>query len=69
MAKPKPAVPAGERAPPLPPPIDIRPAPAPRAQPGAAGAHGAPVHAQPQKPATVTVPPRPRSLSEILFGN
>ena len=74
VQKPKPAVPSAERAPPLPPPIDIRPAPtphAPRAVPGAAGAHGAPAHAAPQKPATATAPapPRPRSLSEILFGN
>jgi uncharacterized protein involved in outer membrane biogenesis len=69
VQKPKPAVPSAERAPPLPPAIDIRPAPAPRAVPGAAGAHGAPAHAAPQKPATATAPPRPRSLSEILFGN
>ena len=70
VQKPKPVLPAAERAPPLPPAIDIRPAPAPatpRAQPGPA--QGAPTHAQPQKPAAATVPPRPRSLSEILFGN
>ena len=68
-AKPKPAAPAAERAQPLPPPIDIRPAPtprAPRSQPGAAATQGAPTQAQ-QKPAPA--PPRPRSLSEILFGH
>jgi large subunit ribosomal protein L24 len=67
-AKPKPAAPAAERVQPLPPPIDIRPAPtprAPRSQPGAAATQGAPTQAQ-QKPAPA--PPRPRSLSEILFG-
>ena len=37
VQKPKPAVPSAERAPPLPPAIDIRPAPAPRAVPGAGG--------------------------------
>jgi large subunit ribosomal protein L24 len=66
VQKPKPPAPAAERAPALPPPIDIRPAPAPRALPGAQGASGRP---QPQKPAAAAVPPRPRSLSEILFGN
>jgi large subunit ribosomal protein L24 len=66
-SKPKPAAPAVERLQPLPPPIDIRPAPTPRAPrpPGAAATQAAPTHAQ--KPAPV--PPRPRSLSEILFGN
>jgi len=66
--KPKPAAPAAEGLQALPPPIDIRPAPTPRAprtQPGAAATQGAP--AQAQKPATA--PARPRSLSEILFGN
>jgi large subunit ribosomal protein L24 len=65
--KPKPAAPAAEqRAPPLPPPIDIRPAPQPsRPQPGVQGAPG---HPQPPKPAAASTPPRPRSLSEILFG-
>jgi len=66
-SKPKPAAPAVERLQPLPPPIDIRPAPTPRAPrpPGAAATQAGPTHAQ--KPAPV--PPRPRSLSEILFGN
>jgi AsmA family/AsmA-like C-terminal region len=66
--KPKPAAPAAERLQPLPPPIDVRPAPTPRAprtQPGAAATQGAPTH-QVQKPAPA--PARPRSLSEILFG-
>jgi hypothetical protein len=66
-SKRKPAAPAVERLQPLPPPIDIRPAPTPRAPrpPGAAATQAGPTHAQ--KPAPV--PPRPRSLSEILFGN
>ena len=67
--KPKPAPPAAERAPALPPPIDIRPAPAPRAPRAQPGAQGAPAHPQPQRPSAAAVPPRPRSLSEILFGN
>jgi AsmA-like C-terminal region len=64
-AKPKPPVPAAEAVQPLPPPIDVRPAPtprAPRAQPGAT-----PAPNQAQKPPAV--PARPRSLSEILFGH
>ena len=68
--KPKPAAPAAERAPALPPPIDIRPAPAPRAprtQQGGQATPG-PGQAQQQKSAPAPVPPRPRSLSEILFG-
>jgi uncharacterized protein involved in outer membrane biogenesis len=66
--KPTPAAPAAERAPVLPPPIDIRPAPAPRAPRVQPGAQGAPAQPQPQKPAAAAAPPRPRSLSEILFG-
>ena len=65
-AKPKPPAPAAEGVQPLPAPIDIRPAPtprAPRAQP--AVTPSAPTQAQRPPPA----PPRPRSLSEILFGN
>jgi len=68
--KPTPAAPAAEGLQPLPPPIDIRPAPAPRvpraprSQPGAAATQSAPAQAQKPPPA----PPRPRSLSEILFG-
>jgi uncharacterized protein involved in outer membrane biogenesis len=67
---PKPVAPAAEGLQPLPPPIDIRPAPAPRvpraprSQPGAAATQAAPAQAQKPPPA----PPRPRSLSEILFG-
>jgi large subunit ribosomal protein L24 len=66
VQKPKPAAPTAERAPALPPPIDIRPAPAPRA----AGTHGT-AQSQPQKPvaAPAPAPARQRSLSEILFGN
>jgi len=69
--KPKPAVPTAERAPTLPPPIDVRPAPtppAPRAA-AAAGAHGAATQPQPQKPVAAPAPPRQRTWSEILFGN
>ena len=66
--KPKPAVPTSERAPTLPPPIDVRPAPTPPA-PRAAAAHGAASQPQPQKPAAAPAPPRQRSWSEILFGN
>ncbi len=65
-AKPKSPAPAAEGVQPLPAPIDIRPAPtprAPRAQP--AVTPSAPTQAQRPPPA----PPRPRSLSEILFGN
>jgi hypothetical protein len=67
---PKPAAPAAEGVQALPPPIDIRPAPAPRvpraprSQPGAAATQGAPAQAQKPPPATA----RPPSLSEILFG-
>src|SRR5262249_19749690 len=52
-----PAAPAAEQAQPLPPPIDIRPAPTPRVP--RAGQQAAPRPAQPAGP---------RSLSEILFG-
>jgi large subunit ribosomal protein L24 len=65
-AKPKPAAPTAESVQALPPAIDIRPAPkprAPRAQPGAAAA--APTQAQTPPPA----PARPRSLFDFLFGN
>jgi large subunit ribosomal protein L24 len=58
-AKPAP----GDAVQPLPPPIDIRPAPGSRpsrAQPGVVGQQNKP------PPPTVT---RPRSLSEILFGH
>ncbi|HYY37165.1 MAG TPA: AsmA-like C-terminal region-containing protein, partial [Xanthobacteraceae bacterium] len=64
-AKPKPPGPAAEAVQPLPPPIDIRPAPiprAPRAQPAAPPAAPTQAHKPPAAPA------RPRSLSEILFG-
>jgi len=60
----KPTAPATEQVQPLPPPIDIRPAPAPRApraQPGMGAAR--------QPPPRPLTPPAPRSLSEILFGN
>ena len=69
--KPKPAVPTAERAPTLPPPIDVRPAPTPPApRAAAAGAHGAATQQpQPQKPVAAPAPPRQRSWSEILFGN
>jgi hypothetical protein len=59
--------PTAERAPALPPPIDIRPAPTPAA-PRAAGTHGT-AQSQPQKPVPAPAPVRQRSLSEILFGN
>jgi large subunit ribosomal protein L24 len=66
--KPKPAVPTAERAPTLPPPIDVRPPPTPPApRAAAAGAHGAAT--QPQKPVAAPAPPRQRTWSEILFGN
>ncbi len=61
---PKPKSPTAEQAQPLPPPIDIRPAPAPR-PPRAAAAP--PQQAKPPA-APPPTPPRPRSLSEILFG-
>ncbi len=70
--KPKPAVPTAERAPTLPPPIDVRPAPTPPApRAAAAGAHGAATQQQPQpqKPVAAPAPPRQRTWSEILFGN
>jgi hypothetical protein len=67
--KPKPAAPAVEQAPPLPPPIDIRPAPAPRAPRTQQGAQATPGQPQQQKPAPAPTPPRQRSLSEILFGH
>jgi large subunit ribosomal protein L24 len=66
--KPKPTAPAAEQAPPLPPPIDIRPAPAPRAPRTQQGAQATPGQPQQQKPAAAPAPPRQRSLSEILFG-
>jgi large subunit ribosomal protein L24 len=56
--KPKPAVPTAEQVAPMPPPIDIRPAPQPRVP-------RAPRQAQPAAPPP---PASPRSLSEILFG-
>jgi hypothetical protein len=65
-AKPKPPAPAAEGVQPLPPPIDIRPAPTPRA-PRAQPAVTPPAPTQAQRPPPA--PPRPRSLSEILFGN
>jgi uncharacterized protein involved in outer membrane biogenesis len=67
-AKPKPST--SEQVPPLPPPIDIRPAPAPRApraQPAVPAPSGAATHQQ--RPAPAPPPARARSLSEILFGN
>jgi large subunit ribosomal protein L24 len=69
VQKPKPVAPTAERAPALPAPIDIRPAPTPAA-PRAAGTHGT-AQSQPQKPvpAPAPAPVRQRSLSEILFGN
>jgi len=60
----KPIAPSAEQVQPLPPPIDIRPAPTPRAprtQPGMGAAR--------QPPPRPLTPPAPRSLSEILFGN
>ena len=65
-AKPKPPAPAVEGVQPLPPPIDIRSAPTPRA-PRAQPAVTPPAPTQAQRPPPA--PPRPRSLSEILFGN
>jgi hypothetical protein len=65
-AKPKPPAPAAEGVQPLPAPIDIRPAPTPRA-PRAQPAVTPPAPTQAQRPPPA--PPRPRSLSEILFGN
>jgi uncharacterized protein involved in outer membrane biogenesis len=63
-AKPKPPASTAERLQPLPPPIDVTPAPrAPRAQPGTAP----PAPAQAQRPPGVAE--RPRSLFEMLFGN
>jgi hypothetical protein len=62
--RPKPMAPSADQVQPLPPPIDIRPAPAPRApraQPGTGAAR--------QTPPRPLTPPAPRSLSEILFGN
>jgi large subunit ribosomal protein L24 len=66
VQKPKPTPPSAEQA--QPPPIDIRPAPAsrtPRQQSGAAAAPSG----QTPPPKSATTPARPRSLSEILFGN
>lgn len=68
VQKPKPVAPSAERVQPLPPPIDIRPAPVPHAPRVQPGAQGPPSQSHPQKPAAATAPPRPRSLSEILFG-
>ena len=62
VQKPKPAAPTAERAPALPPPIDIRPAPAPRA----AGTHGT-AQSQPQKP-VATARTRTRA-SALVVGN
>src|SRR5262249_13421776 len=76
-AKPKPTAPAARTVHTQPPPNGNPSARTPRAprsqpwtavttaQPGAAATHGTPTQAQ-QKPAPA--PPRPRSLSEILFG-
>lgn len=70
--KSKPAAPSAGQLAPLPPPVDIRPAPtprAPRAQTGAAATQGAAIQPQPPRPAIVPTPAAPRSLKEILFGN
>jgi hypothetical protein len=66
---PKPAAPVAVPA--LPPPIDIRPAPQPRAPRVPQGGQGASSQPTPQRPtaATAPAPARPRSLSEILFGH
>jgi large subunit ribosomal protein L24 len=65
MARSKAKSAPSEQAQPLPPPIDIRPAP--RAAPRPAGSQGA---SQSQgRPQTAAPPARPRSLSEILFGH
>ncbi len=67
VARPKAKPTPPEQAQPLQPPIDIRPLPAARAAPRSAGSQGVagPSQAKPQAAA----PSRPRSLSEILFGN
>src|SRR5262249_27652955 len=64
--KPKPLAPAAEHVQPLPPAIDVRPAPAPRA-PRAHPATAPPAPAQ--APRAPDVAARPRSLSEMLSGN
>jgi len=64
--KPKPLAPAAEQVQPLPPAIDVRPAPAPRA-PRAHPATAPPAPAQ--APRAPDVAARPRSLFEMLFGN
>jgi large subunit ribosomal protein L24 len=65
-AKPKPS--ATEQVPPLPPPVDIRPAPTPRAPRAHPTAPPPGTATQQQRPAPPP-PARARSLSEILFGN
>ena len=67
VARPKAKPTPPEQAQPLAPPIDIRPLPAARAAPRPAGAQAAP--APPQAKPQASAPSRPRSLSEILFGN
>jgi large subunit ribosomal protein L24 len=64
--KPKPVAPTAEHLQPLPPPIDVRPAPAARA-PRAHPTTAPPAPAQAPRPPDVAV--RPRSLFEMLFGN
>ena len=67
IARPKAKPTPPEQAQPLPPPIDIRPLPAARAAPRPAGAQAVP--GPPQAKPQTAAPSRPRSLSEILFGN
>jgi large subunit ribosomal protein L24 len=62
----KPRPPPSEQAQPASPPIDIRPAP--RAPPRSSGSQGVASQSQGRPPAAAA-PSRPRSLSEILFGN
>jgi large subunit ribosomal protein L24 len=66
--KPRPVAPSAERLQPLPPPVDIRPAPVPHAPRPQPGAQRTPGQSYPARPSATAVPPRPRSLSEILFG-
>jgi large subunit ribosomal protein L24 len=67
IARPKAKPTPPEQAQPLPPPIDIRPLPPARVAPRTAGPQSVPGQSQ-AKPQTAA-PSRPRSLSEILFGN
>ena len=67
IARPKAKPTPPEQAQPLPPPIDIRPLPPVRVAPRTAGQQSVPGQSQ-AKPQTAA-PSRPRSLSEILFGN